>query len=63
MLWRKQHSEEPHNLYCSPNVIRMIKSRRIRGTGYVTCRGVMRRAYRVLGEKPEGKSPLGRSKC
>jgi hypothetical protein len=56
---RKLHNEELHNLYSSPNIIRMIKSRRMRWRGPVG--GVVRRnAYRLLEEKPEGKRPLGR---
>jgi hypothetical protein len=35
--WRKLHNEERHNLYCSPNIIRMIKSRKMRWSGHVTC--------------------------
>jgi hypothetical protein len=46
--WRKLHNEELHNLYSSPNVIRMVKSRR------------MRRARYILVGKPEGRRPLGR---
>jgi hypothetical protein len=37
--WRKVHNDELHNLYCSPNIIRMIKSRRIRWTGHAACIG------------------------
>jgi hypothetical protein len=54
--WRKLHNEELHNLYPSPNIIRMIKSRRMRWTGHVARMGETRNAYRG---KPEGKRPLG----
>jgi hypothetical protein len=58
--WRKLHNEELHNLYPSPNIIRMIMSRRMRGAGHVARRGEKRNAYRILVGKPEGKRPLGR---
>jgi hypothetical protein len=58
--WRKVHNEELHNLYSSPNVIRMIKSRRIRWAWYVARMGAKRNAYRILMAKPEGKRPVGR---
>jgi hypothetical protein len=60
--WRKLHNEEPHNLYSSPSIIRMIKSRRMRFTGHVARMGEKRKAYRVLVRKPEGKRTLGRSR-
>jgi hypothetical protein len=56
--WRKLHNEELHNLYSSPSVIRMIKSRRTRWAGHVALRGKRRNAYRILMGKPEGKRPL-----
>jgi hypothetical protein len=58
--WRKLHNEELHNFYSSPNIIRMIKSRRMRWAGYVERMGAKRTAYRILVGKPEGKRPLGR---
>jgi hypothetical protein len=58
--WRKLHNEELHNLYSSPNIIRMIKSRRMIWAGYVARMGEKRNAYRKLVGKPEGKRPLGR---
>jgi hypothetical protein len=57
--WRKLHNEL-HNLYSSPSIIRMIKSRRMRWAGHVARLGEKRNAYRILGEKAEGKRPLGR---
>jgi hypothetical protein len=60
--WRKLHNEELHNLYSSPNIIRQIKSRRMRWVGHVACMGEERNVYRVLMEKPEGKRPLGRQR-
>jgi len=57
--WRKIHSEELNDLYYSPNIIRMIKSRRMRWAGHVARMGEKRGVYRVL---VEGKSPLGRSR-
>jgi hypothetical protein len=58
--WRKLHNEELHNLYSSPSIIRMIKSRRMRWAGYVARMGEKRNAYRILVGNPEGKRPLGR---
>jgi hypothetical protein len=58
--WRKLHNEELHNLYSSPNIIRMIKSRRMRWAGHIAHMGEKRNAYRILVGKPEGKRPLGR---
>jgi hypothetical protein len=58
--WRKLHNEELHNLYSMPNIIRMIKSRRMRWAEHVARMGEKRNAYRILGGKPEGKRPLGR---
>jgi hypothetical protein len=57
--WRKLHSEELHNLYSSPNIIRQIKSRRMRWAGHVARVGEERNVLRVLMGKPEGKRPLG----
>jgi hypothetical protein len=58
--WRKLHNDELHSLYSSPNVVRVIKSRRMRWAGHVACMGEGRGVYRVLVGKPEGKRPLGR---
>jgi hypothetical protein len=57
--WKKLHNEELHNMYSSPNVIRMIKSSRMRWEGHVARILVMRNAYRIFVGKPEGKRPLG----
>jgi hypothetical protein len=57
--WRKLHNEELHNLYSSPSIIRIIKSRR-RWAGHLPRMGEKRSAYRLLVGKPEGKRPLGR---
>jgi hypothetical protein len=58
--WRKRHNGELHDLYSSPNIIRMIKSRRMRWAGHVARMGEVKNAYRILVGKPEGKRPLGR---
>jgi hypothetical protein len=58
--WRKLHNEELHILYSFPDIIRQIKSRRMRWTRHVACMGEERNVYRVLVEKLEGKRPLGR---
>jgi hypothetical protein len=61
--WRKVHNEELRNLYSSPNIIRMIKSRRMRWAGHLAQMGKKRNVYRILVGKPEGKRPLGRPRC
>ena len=58
--WRKLHNEELNDLYCSPNIVRLTKSRRMRWAGHVAHKEERRRVYRVLVGKPEGKRPLGR---
>jgi len=58
--WRKLHNEEHNDLYYSPNIIRVTKSRRMRWEGHVARMGERRGIYRVLVGKPEGKRPLGR---
>jgi hypothetical protein len=58
--WRKLHNDELHSLYSSPNIVRVIKSRRISWAGHVTHMGEGRGVYRVLSGSPEGKRPLGR---
>jgi hypothetical protein len=60
--WRKLHSGELHNLYSSPDIIRQIKSRRMRWAGHVARMGEGRNMYRVLVGKPEGKIPLERQR-
>jgi hypothetical protein len=64
MRWRvngkKLHNKELHDLYSSPSIIRIIKSRRIRMAGHVVRLGEKRKAYRLLVENPEGKRQLGR---
>ena len=51
-----------YDLHSSPNIVRVIKSRRMRWAGHVARMGEERGAYRVLVGKPEGKRPLGRPK-
>jgi len=58
--WRKLHDGELCDLYCSPNTVRVIKSRRMRGVGHVARMGERRGVYRVLVGKTEGKRLLGR---
>jgi hypothetical protein len=58
--WRKLHNEELLNLYSSPDIIRQVKSRRMRWAGHVARMGEERKVYKVLMGKPEGKRLLGR---
>jgi hypothetical protein len=60
--WRKLHNEELHNLYSSPNIVRIIKPRRMRWAGRVARMLEMRNAYKILAGKPGGKRPLGRTR-
>ena len=58
--WRKLHNEEFNDMYPSPNIVRVIKLRRMRWAGRVARMGERRGAYRILGWKPEGKRQLVR---
>jgi len=58
--WRRLHNEELNDLYSSPNIVRGIKSRRMRWAGHVARMGEEMGVYRVLVGKPEGRRPLGR---
>jgi hypothetical protein len=62
--WRKLRDEQLHNLYSSPNITRIIKSRRMRWAGHIARIGEERKkkknSYRILVGKPDGKRPLGR---
>ena len=58
--WRKLHNEELNDLYSSPNIVRVIKSKRTRWAGHVARMGERRGVNRVLVGKPEGKRSLGR---
>ena len=57
--WRKLHNEELNDLYCSHNIVRVIKSRRMRLAGHVARMEEGRGVHKVLVGKPEGKRPLG----
>jgi hypothetical protein len=57
--WRKLHSDELHSLYSSPDIVRVIKSRRMSWAGHVARMGEGRGVYRVLAGRPERKRPLG----
>jgi hypothetical protein len=61
--WRKLHNEELNDLYSLPNIVRMVKSRRMRWAGHVARMGEGRGVNGVLMGKPEGKRPLGRPRC
>ena len=58
--WRKLHNEELSDLYSLPNIVRVVKSRRMRWAGHVARMGEGRGVHRVLMGKPEGKRPFGR---
>jgi hypothetical protein len=58
--WRKLHNEELNDLYCSPNIVRVIKSKGMRWAGHLARMVERRGVYRVLVGKSEGKRPLGR---
>ena len=58
--WRRLHNEVLNDLYSSPNIVRRIKSRRMRWTGHVARMGEERGVYRVSVGKPEEKRPMGR---
>jgi hypothetical protein len=62
-LWRKLYNDELHSLYSPPNIVRVIKSKRMRWVGHVAHMGEGRGVYRVLVGKPEGRRPLGRPRC
>jgi hypothetical protein len=58
--WRKLHNEELNDMYCSQNIIQVIRSRRMRWAGHVARMGERRCIYRALVWKPEEKRQLGR---
>jgi hypothetical protein len=60
--WRKLHNEELHNLYSSPSIIRVMKSKRRRWVGHMARMGEKRNVYKLLAGKPEGKRSLRRSR-
>ena len=51
---KKTHNEKPNDLYCTPNIVRVIKSKRMRWAGHVACMEKRRGGYRILVGKPEG---------
>jgi hypothetical protein len=59
VLWRKLHNDEHHSLYSSTNIVRVIKSRRMRWAGHVARMGEGRGVYRVLVGRPEGQDTTG----
>jgi len=58
--WRSLHNEELNDMYSLPNIVRVVKSRRMRWAAHVARMGEDRGVHRVLVGKPEGKRPLGR---
>jgi len=61
--WRKLHNEEVNDLYSTPNIVRVMKARRMRWAGHLARMGEGTAVYRVLLGKPEGKRPPGRTRC
>ena len=61
--WRRLHNEELHSLYRSPNIVRVIKSRRLRWAGHVVRMEQSGSASKILTGKPAGRRPLGRPRC
>ena len=59
--WKSLHNEELHSLYRSPNIVRVIKSRKLRRGGYVVRMEEGGSASKILTDNPTGKRPLGRS--
>jgi hypothetical protein len=59
-VWRNLHNEELHGLYSSPDMVRVIKARRMRWAGHVARMGEMSGAYNILVGRPEGRRPLVR---
>jgi hypothetical protein len=58
--WSRLHNEEINALYFSPNIIQVLKLRRLKWGGHVAGMGERRGAYRALVGKPEGRRPLGK---
>jgi hypothetical protein len=61
--WRKLHNEELNDLFSLPNIVRVVKSRRMSWPQHMEHMGEERGVHRVLVGKPEGKRPLGRPRC
>jgi hypothetical protein len=61
--WRKLRNEELNDLYCLANIVRVIKSRRMRWVGRVACMGERKNEYMVLAGKPEERKALRRPRC
>jgi hypothetical protein len=61
--WRKLHNGELNDLYSSPNIVRVVKSKRMRWAGHVARMGEEKGVHRVFVGKPEGKRLLGRPRC
>jgi hypothetical protein len=60
--WRRLHNEELNDLYSLPNIIPLMKSRRMRWTGHRARMGERKWAYRILAGRPEGRRPLGKQR-
>ena len=61
--WRRLHKEKLHSLYCSPNIVRVIKSRGLRWAAHVARMKEGRSVFKILTVTPAGKIPLGRPRC
>ena len=58
--WRRFHNEELHSLYCSPNIVRVTNSRRLKWSAHLARMEEGRKAFKILAGKHTGKRPLGR---
>lgn len=61
--WRKLHNEDLYNLFCSPHIMNLMKSERMRCIEYVACTRELRNECMVLVARPKGRSPLEKLKC
>jgi hypothetical protein len=61
--WGRLHNEELHSLYCLPNIVRVVKSRKLKWAADVARMRVGKSPFKILTDKPSGKRPFGRARC